>query len=132
MEIKIFFISWVILLTLDFIWIGIIMKNFYAKELSNIAKKERGKLKPNLIVAFIVYLILAFGITIFVIPISRTPLESLKYGALFGLVLYGVYDFTNLSIIKDYSLKLTITDLLWGTFLSGLSSLLIKIISIII
>lgn len=128
MDLKVFFVSLGIILILDFIWISIIMKNFYNKELSIIAKKEKGKLKPNLIPGLIVYLIIALGITFFVLPISKTILESLIYGALFGLILYGVYDLTNLSIIKNYSLKLTIIDIIWGIFLCGITSFLTRII----
>jgi uncharacterized membrane protein len=128
MDIKLFFISLAIILIFDFIWINIIMKKFYNKELSNIAKKEKGKLKINLIPGLIVYLIIALGMNLFVIPIFKTILESLIYGALFGLVLYGVYDLKNLSIIKNYSLKLTVIDIIWGIFLCSITSLLIKII----
>ena len=130
MGIELFFASLAIILILDFIWISIIMKRFYNKELLNIARKEKGKLKPNLISGLIVYLIIAFGITLFVIPISNTILESLIYGALFGLVLYGVYDLTNFSTLKDFSLKMTLVDLTWGTFLCGITSLLIRMILI--
>lgn len=106
------------------------MKRFYARELSRIARMEGNKLKPNLIPGLIVYLILALGITLFVFPLSSTLLESLIYGALFGFVIYGVYDLTNFSTLKNFSLKMTIADLMWGTFLLGIVSFLTKIISI--
>ena len=72
------------------------------------------------------------GISIFVIPSSQTSLQALIYGALLGLITYGIYDLTNFSIIKEYSLKITIIDIIWGTFLLGIVSFLTKIISIII
>jgi uncharacterized membrane protein len=102
------------------------------REFSKIAKKEKGSLKPRLIPAILVYLIIALGINLFVIPFSKTILDSLIYGALFGFILYGVYDLTNLSILKNYSTKLTIVDILWGTFLLGTVSFLIKLISTIL
>ena len=128
MDIKFFFVALAITLILDFIWIQAIMKKFYTKNLSNIARIEKNKLKPNLVPGLIVYLIIALGITLFVIPLSKTTLGSLAYGAIFGLVVYGIYDLTNLSIIKNYSLKLTIVDVIWGTFLCSMVSFLTTII----
>jgi len=106
------------------------MGKFYSKEFSKIGRKEKGKLKPKLLPGLIVYLIIALGVSIFAIPISNTPLNSLIYGALFGLIIYGVYDLTNISVLKDYSRKLAIIDIIWGTILLGIVSFLTRIISI--
>ncbi|MBL9083633.1 MAG: DUF2177 family protein, partial [Planctomycetales bacterium] len=37
----------------------------------------------------------------------------------FGLVLYGVYDLTNLATLEKWSLRVTIADMIWGTVLSA-------------
>ena len=51
-------------------------------------------------------------------------------GLIFGLVAYGTYDLTNLATIKNWSLKVTIIDLIWGGFLTSIvSSLTIWIMS---
>jgi uncharacterized membrane protein len=42
----------------------------------------------------------------------------------FGLITYSTYDLTNLATIKDWPLTITIIDLIWGTFLGGLTSFL--------
>jgi uncharacterized membrane protein len=128
MDIKFFFVSLAITLILDFMWIQGIMKKFYTKELSSIARMEKNKLKAKLVPGLIVYLIIALGITLFVSPLSKTIPTSLIYGGLFGLVVYGVYDLTNLSILKNYSMKLTIIDVIWGIILCGLVSFLTLII----
>ena len=36
------------------------------------------------------------------------------YGALFGWILFGVYDFTNYSTLRNYSLTFAIVDTVWG------------------
>jgi uncharacterized membrane protein len=41
----------------------------------------------------------------------------------FGLVTYATYDLTNLATLKDWPLIITIIDLIWGTVLCGLVSL---------
>ena len=43
---------------------------------------------------------------------------TLQRAALFGLITYATYDLTNLAMLKDWPLLVTVVDLLWGTFLS--------------
>ena len=40
-------------------------------------------------------------------------------GAVYGLVLYGVYDFTNRAILEKWSLRLALADVAWGMVLNG-------------
>ena len=49
--------------------------------------------------------------------------ESLTYGMFIGLIIYGVYNGTNFAIFKNYPLKVSIIDTLWGIFVCGLASL---------
>lgn len=130
MDLKVFFVSLSLILIFDFIWIQLIMGKFYSKEFSKIGRKEKGKLKPKLLPGLIAYLIIALGVSIFAIPLSNTPLTSLIYGTLFGLIIYGAYDLTNISVLKDYSRKLAIIDIIWGTILLGIVSFLTRIICI--
>ena len=44
---------------------------------------------------------------------------ALLNGGLIGLISYGTYDLTNLASIRDWPLKVTIVDLIWGTVLSA-------------
>ena len=57
------------------------------------------------------------------IPLDKTP-ESSKDWALFGFVLYSVFDFTNLTFIKDYPLKFALVDIAWWSFLVWISSVI--------
>lgn len=74
---------------------------------------------PNWPAAALVYLCLAMGITVLVLGRARSPLEALMLGAFFGLVVYGTYDFTNYSTLRDYPLALAVVDLAWGTVICG-------------
>jgi uncharacterized membrane protein len=47
---------------------------------------------------------------------------AFAYGAGFGFVTYGIYDFTNYATLKSYPLVLLAADLAWGTFVCGLTS----------
>ena len=45
---------------------------------------------------------------------KRLLSSTLKYGFLFGVVLYGAVDFTSGSVFKKWDFQLTMTDVLWG------------------
>jgi hypothetical protein len=47
--------------------------------------------------------------------------NSLSNAVLIGLATYAVYDLTNFSILKDYTLEFTIMDILWGGVLFALA-----------
>jgi uncharacterized membrane protein len=40
-------------------------------------------------------------------------------GALLGFFCYMTYDLTNYATLRVWSLKVTILDMIWGTFLTG-------------
>ena len=128
MEIKLFIIVLISILVLDGIWIGFIAKNFYKTEMKNIAIFKDGGFNPRIIPIVILYLLMALGVVYFVNPKSGIEVTNLFRGSFFGLLLYGVYDLTNYSLLKDFSLKLAAVDMIWGTFLLGVVSFIAGII----
>ena len=63
---------------------------------------------------------MAIGIIVFVLPrvANRGYMNAFFFGALWGLVLGGVYELTNYSMLADWSFKLVLLDMFW-TMLSG-------------
>lgn len=114
----------IILMTLviDMVYLSFLMKGFYDLQLSAFERTIR------IFPALIVWTMIPVGIIIFVLPKSKEIRKTALYGAIFGFIVYGVYDFTNYAILKDYSLIMTIVDLAWGTFLCSLVSFLGKLI----
>ena len=107
-------ISIFILLILDFLWIGLFMKNRYQNEIKNI---QGTPVSFNIIYAVIAYVLMAVGLVIFVLPNIRSEhrlLDSFKYGFLFGIVVYGIYDFTAAAVISKWNMTTAILDVLWG------------------
>jgi uncharacterized membrane protein len=45
------------------------------------------------------------------------------HGALFGLFTYATYDLTNFAVLKNWTLQLTIEDIVWGMVVSTIVSL---------
>ena len=106
-------------MVLDGVWLGLLMKNFYRDQLAPIVRLADGGIAPNWPAAFVVYVLLGTGIALFVIPRAPTPSSAAVYGALFGLVVYGVYDFTNYSTLRQWPFVLTLADVAWGTVASA-------------
>jgi len=111
-----------VFLVLDIAWIGFIAKNFYNKMIGFWMKKT-----PNWAAAVCFYLLYVFGLIFFVInpALSKGSWSyAMLVGGLFGLIAYSTYDLTNLATVKDWPLKITIVDLIWGSVLSAITSLI--------
>ena len=114
-----------LVLLIDLIWLGVLMKGFYQAEIGELARRSGGALAPRWPAAILVYLLIPAGIVLFVRPAmgnQATLWQAFVWGALFGLVLYGVYDLTNRSILEKWPLRLTIVDIAWGCALCGMGA----------
>ena len=110
-----FGIALLTLVVLDGLWLGLIMKDFYRRNLSPIARMNGSTLDPIWPVAALVYPVIALGITVFVLGRSKSPTEALMYGALFGALTYAVYDLTNHATLREWTTTMTVVDVMWGT-----------------
>ena len=91
------------------VWLGFVARKFYGRYLGFLQKPN-----PNWLAASLSCLLFVAGILLFVI-IPALQHESVKRAlvcdAIFDLV---TYDLTNLAIIKDWALVITVVDLAWG------------------
>lgn len=109
---------------MDMIWLGIIAKNIYAENIGMLLRRSGDSMAPIWWAAVVVYLCIALGILFFVLPRAQGDyFLAFTGGVILGLVTYGIYDFTNYSILANWPLKITLIDLTWGMTLCGLSSL---------
>lgn len=114
---KLFLISLPVFFILDMLWLGLIAKSFYAKQIGFMMKTE-----VNWVAAIIFYLIFLSGLTVFVIAPAvekNSWKDAILLGAFFGLITYATFDLTNLATIKNWPLTVTIVDLIWGMVLSA-------------
>ena len=114
-------------MVLDGVWLGLLMKNFYRDQLAPIVRLADGGIAPNWPAAFVVYALLGTGLALFVIPRAPTVSLAAAYGALFGLVVYGVYDFTNYSMLRQWPFALTLADVAWGAVASAACAAAVRI-----
>ncbi|MFK4965130.1 DUF2177 family protein [Lactococcus garvieae] len=123
---KLFLINAVIFLILDSLWLVFAHKKFYQPNIGHLMGQT--KLLP----AVIFYLIYVSALVFFVLVPGQEK-ESLSYvllaGAFFGAVCYATYDLTNLATLSGWPLKITIVDMIWGSFVTSLSAILTYIIA---
>jgi len=112
--IKTFFIALLFFFIIDVFWIYFVATPMYKQEVASLMEL---KIPP----ALIFYVIFLLGLIFFVInPNQDNSLFNVfLIGAFFGLVTYGTYDLTVYASMNIFSLKLVISDILWGMFLSG-------------
>ena len=118
---KLYAIALPVFFAIDMVWLGLIAKNFYAKQIGFLMKSD-----VNWIAAMIFYLLFIAGLVVFVIAPAleqRSWMSALLLGALFGLITYATYDLTNLATIKSWPLLVTLVDLAWGTTLAAVVSI---------
>ena len=128
MFIKTYFIALPIFLLVDMVWLVLVARGFYSKQIGFLMKTN-----INWTSAIIFYLLFVVGLVLFVINPAidkKSWQQAILLGALFGLITYATYDLTNLATLKDWPLLVTIVDLFWGTILAATVSVLTYFIAI--
>ncbi|RME32920.1 MAG: DUF2177 family protein [Deltaproteobacteria bacterium] len=117
-DIKLYLLTVPVFFAIDLLWLGVIARNLYQKNLAHLLSPE-----VNWPAAFCFYLVYIAGILIFAVrpALSAGSLShALVWGALFGFFTYATYDLTNLATLRDWPLKVVFIDILWGTVLCTL------------
>lgn len=120
-----------LIVLIDLVWLGVLMKPFYESQIGELARRNGAALAPRWPAAILVYVLIPAGIVLFVRPAmgsNASLLQAFAWGALFGLVLYGVYDCTNRSILEKWPLRLTVVDITWGCVLCGIGGVAIRFV----
>lgn len=118
--VKLYVVSLIVFFVFDLFWLGIIAKNLYREQIGFLMAEE-----IRWFPAILFYCVYLAGLVFFaVLPALNEGswISALLYGGFFGLVCYATYDLTNLATLKNWPTTIVIYDLLWGTFISGITS----------
>ena len=110
----------VIFLVLDFLWLGVVAKNFYAARMGDLMLDQ-----PRWGVAAIFYLLYVIGLVCFAISVGLNGsgwMIAARNGALFGFFTYLTYNATCLSVLKGFDTTVAVVDTLWGTAMGAVVS----------
>ena len=130
--IKLWGIGFVAFTVLDLIWIGVVASKLYHGQIGHLLNLVDGEMKVNIPAALATWVLIVGGIVLFVVP--KVPADAsliapLLWGALYGFILYGVYDLTNYAVLKGWPLAITLIDIGWGTFACGVTAGLIALLN---
>ncbi len=106
---------------IDSVWLRNAYTKLYQPEIGEMLMKGGFRLGPA--IAF--YLLYILGMMIFAVGPALTAGRwqvALVQGALLGFFCYMTYDLTNMATLKQWSMKVTILDMIWGTMLTGSAS----------
>ena len=113
----------IVIIILDYIWLGIITKRFIIQEFGTLIKVNNGSIEIKLLAGLLAWFMLALGVFMFAVIPSESLLQATILGALFGFISYSIFDLTNLTFIADYPIKFAIIDIVWGTTLCSLAAI---------
>ncbi len=125
---KLFVLAMVVFAFLDSIWLGYVMSSRYKEWLGPLARLNTdGSFNINFVAAVGVYILLAAAVVFFVLPktAGSGPFMVFLFGALMGLIVYGVYDLTNAATLTSWPLNLILADVAWGALATALTSLVV-------
>ena len=94
-----------------------LMKNYFNYQ---VIKVQGSSVRFNYIAAIITYIFLIYGLYYFILSKNKSVTDAF----ILGVVIYGVYEFTNLTILKEWKLKSALIDTLWGGILFSLTTFL--------
>lgn len=109
----------IVMVALDLLWLGVIAKSIYQQGIGHLMAE-----RPNIPVALLFYITYACGLMVFALVPNAGVAglgKAVIAAALFGFFAYATYDLTNLAILKNWPIGVSLIDIAWGTLVSAAS-----------
>ena len=110
----------VLFLLIDAVMLTLVMKPLFTRHIGDAMRDS-----PMMAPAGLFYLAYVAGLVFLVsAPALRdaAPGRAALHGAVIGAMAYGTYEFTSMSIMKNWSWTMVATDTIWGAVLTGFSA----------
>ena len=108
----------IVVLVLDMIYINCV-KTLFNKLIKGIQGSE---LKLDLTATFLDYILIIFSMYYFIIQKNA----SIEEAMILGLCIYGIYELTNMAVLKRWTWEIVMIDSVWGAVLYGTSTFLYR------
>ena len=108
-----------IIIAITMLLLDAIYLTTFSKFFNDVVTKVQGsKIQFRLIGAILCYICLIFGLNYFIISQKKSLLDAF----ILGIVIYGVYETTSYTLLKDWSPIAVAMDTLWGGILFTLTT----------
>ena len=108
----------IVVLVLDMIYISCV-KTLFNKLIKGIQGSD---LKLDLTATLLDYILIIFSMYYFIIQKNA----SIEEAMILGLCIYGIYELTNMAILKRWTWEVVMIDSIWGAVLYGTSTFLYR------
>ena len=112
-------ITIIFLIIMDLIWFSFSMKTIYMPTIQSIQGNSMPDKYKFIYGGLVAWVLIALGINYFVVKNATNVKNAMVNGALFGLVMYGIFNGTNYALFEGWNLKTSIIDTLWGMYICG-------------
>jgi uncharacterized membrane protein len=113
----VYLLTAVVLLSLDAVYLTL-LSGFFDQQIRLV---QGSSIQMNFVAAAMCYVILVFGINHFILE----PKKSVYEAFLLGIVIYGVYETTSYSLLKNWRFSTVVVDTLWGGILFALTTMIV-------
>jgi len=110
-------ISAIVLIILDSVYLHL-MTGYFKRQVMAV---QGSPLQLNLVGAALCYVFIIFGLNYFIIKNRK----SVKDAFLLGIVIYAIFELTNLALFKNWHIFSVLIDTLWGGILFGLTTAIV-------
>jgi len=114
---QLLFPTMIVLLSLDFSFLYI-MRSVFNQQIIAV---QGSPIVFNVYGTILSYVAIVFGLYYFIIREKKSILDAF----LLGFVIYAVYETTNLALLKNWSYKTAVIDMVWGGTLFALTTYIV-------
>lgn len=104
-------------LAIDLLYLGVLQRKKIHGFFSHLTGAP---LSVKYVPAAMAWGLLGWGLQHFVLSKSISTRDAMVQGALLGLLVYGVYDMTNLATLPRWTWSFSLADTLWGMIVMAL------------
>ena len=114
-----------VIVVADTIFLGRIVHQFIIDNFWSLITSQNGTIDIKLWAWLLAWFFIVVMIFVFVLHswLASSYWTAIFYGWFIWFLMYAMYDFTNLTFMKDYPINFVIVDIIWGTLLCATISL---------
>ncbi|OGD54543.1 hypothetical protein A3J78_02175 [Candidatus Beckwithbacteria bacterium RBG_13_35_6] len=121
--ILLWFSSFIFTTIIDVVWHILFFGKIYLQELKPLTTRSNGEMVIKFSYAIFAQILVVLGIVFLILYKSKNIniYDAVLIGAVAGILAISVYGLVNFSLLKNWSLTLTVLEVIWGPILGALS-----------